>query len=319
MMTEEKKYLQPGTIQEALSMIDGMGDDFRFLAGGTDVMVNRFHGNETSSCLVDLSRITELKQVKTEDGYLSIGAGVRLDDLHHHEMIKEEFPALIEAAHAVGSPMIRKSATIGGNILCENRCIFYNQSEWWRDAVGFCLKCEGNICIATGSKKHCYSEFVSDTAPVLISMGALIEITDNEGQFKLRLEDIYTGEGVHPRNLSRQSIVCSVQLPLHRGFRVVFNKLRQRESMDFTSLTTAVSIDETGNLRIVLGGVDPKPVVVDGNRKSDREELIRLALKGARAIDNEMLSRNYRREMIRVFLYRSFQSLFGAPAKPAAD
>jgi 4-hydroxybenzoyl-CoA reductase subunit beta len=309
-MIAEKKYLQPGSIQEALAMTDGLGNDFRFLAGGTDVMVNRFQENETSSCLIDLSGINELKQVTKVGDFLSVGSGVRLNDLKNHPVIKEEFPVLIEAANAVGSPTIRKTATIGGNILCENRCIFYNQSAWWRDAVGFCLKCEGNICIATGSKKHCYSEFVSDTAPALISMDAIVEIIDKEGERKIKLEDIYTGEGVHPRNLEKNSIIKSILLPLNQHFRSLFNKLRQRESMDFTSLTTVVSANKHGKLKIVLGGVDPRPVVVEGTRESEREELIKQALKKSRAIDNEMFSRNYRREMIRVFLSKSFEEIF---------
>jgi 4-hydroxybenzoyl-CoA reductase subunit beta len=308
-MIAEKKYLQPNSIKEALAMIHGLENDFRFIAGGTDVMVNRFHGNENSSCLVDLSRINELKQVKKEGDYLSIGSLVGLSDFKNYREIKDEFPVLIEAANAVGSPTIRRSATIGGNILCENRCIFYNQSEWWRDAVGFCLKCEGNICIATGSKKHCYSEFVSDTAPALISMDALIEIIDKDGERKIRLEDIYTGEGVNPRNLDKTSIIKSILLPLNQNFLSVFNKLRQRESMDFTSLTTVVSSNKNGKVKIVLGGVDPKPVIVGGTNKSDREELIKQALKRSRAIDNEMFSRNYRREMIRVFLERSLSKI----------
>jgi 4-hydroxybenzoyl-CoA reductase subunit beta len=309
-MIAEKKYLQPHSIREALAMIDGLEKDFRFLAGGTDVLVNRFQGNETSSCLVDLSSINELKQVKRAGDYLSIGSLVKLNDLKNHREITDEFPVLIEAANAVGSPLIRKSATIGGNILCENRCIFYNQSEWWRDAVGFCLKCEGNICIATGSKKHCYSEFVSDTAPALISMDAFIEIIDKEGERRIKLEDIYTGEGVHPRNLDKNTIIKSILLPLDQHFHSVFNKLRQRESMDFTSLTTVVTIHKNGKLKIVLGAVDPRPVVVEGTSESDRKELIKLALKRSRAIDNEMFSRNYRREMIRVFLGRSFEEIY---------
>lgn len=308
-MTSSKKYLQPKSIHEALAAAICSENDFRFLAGGTDVMVNRFQGNETSSCLIDLSGISELKEVKKIGDYLSIGSLIGLSELKNYNEIKDEFPVLLVAADAVGSPLIRKSATIGGNILCENRCIFYNQSEWWRDAVGFCLKCEGNICIATGSKKHCYSEFVSDTAPALISMDALIEIIDKDGERKIKLEDIYTGEGVHPRNLHRACIIKSILLPLNMNFRSGFHKLRQRESMDFSSLTTAVSLNKNGKVKIVLGAVDPKPVVVEGTNKSDIEELINQVLKRSRAIDNEMFSRNYRRKMIGVFLRRSFEEI----------
>ncbi len=309
-MTVHKTYLQPASVHEAINMAVHAENDFRFLAGGTDVMVNRFQGNETSSCLIDLSGIHALKEVKKDGDYLMIGSLVALHDLQNHIEIANEFPVVIEAAHAVGSPLIRRTATVGGNILCENRCIFYNQSDWWRNAVGFCLKCEGNICIATGSIKHCYSEFVSDMAPALISLDALVEISDPEGVRRIKLEDIYTGDGVRPRNLDRNAVITSIGLPLHQEFHSVFNKLRQRESMDFTSLTTVVSLNKNGKVKIVLGGVDPKPVIVGGSRNSDIEVLVTQALKRSKAIDNEIFSRNYRRAMIRVFLERSFEKLF---------
>lgn len=308
-MAENKKYLKPVSVHEAVTMATEAGNDFRYLAGATDVMVNRRQGNEESFCLIDLCGIDELKQVAVKDNFLSIGSLVRLDDLKKHRAIIKEFPVLIEAADTVGSPLIRKSATLGGNILCENRCIYYNQSEWWRDAVGYCLKCEGHICIATGSKKLCYSEFVSDTAPALISMDAQIEVAGHNGEYILKLEDIYTGDGVCPRNLEKSAVIKSILLPLQREFRSSFHKLRQRQSLDFTSLTVAVSMDKNQKLKAVLGGVDPKPVVVEGNSNSKVEEIIKLALRSSRAIDNELFSRNYRRSMISVFLKRSFQQL----------
>jgi 4-hydroxybenzoyl-CoA reductase subunit beta len=308
-MMAEKNYLQPKSIHDACALAAAYEGDFRFLAGGTDLMVNRFQENETSSCLIDLNDINELKQISIKDNCLSIGALTALDELKNHTVIIKEFPVLIEAAHAVGSPVVRKSATLGGNILCENRCIFYNQSKWWRDAVGNCLKCDGTICIATGSKKHCYSEFVSDTAVALISMNAMIEVIDREGHRTMMLENIYTGDGVQPVNLNRTTLVTSILLPLTEQFHSVFNKLRRRESMDFTSLTTAVTINKSGELNTVLGGVDPKPILIKGNRESNREELINQAIKKSRAIDNEMFSRKYRRQMIRVFLQNSYQQL----------
>src|ERR1035438_3445590 len=110
--------------------------------------------------------------------------------------------------------LIVKDATIGGNVLCENRCIFYNQSEWWREAVGYCLKCDGDICIATGGRKACFSKFVSDTAPVLICYDAQIEVLDVNGLQLFKLEDIYTGDGIESRCLGDTALITSILLPL---------------------------------------------------------------------------------------------------------
>src|ERR1039457_5912733 len=207
MIVAEKIYLKPKTVEEAIRFAKKHENNFRYLAGGTDVIVNKFQGNEEADCLIDISGIDELKNVVKEKDCLKIGSLVRLDDLKNHSEIKNLFPALFEAAHSVASPMLRKTATIGGNILCENRCIFYNQSEWWREAVGYCLKCDGDICIATGGTKACFSKFVSDTAPVLICYDAQINVADHKGIQANKLEDIYTGDGLKPRNLSETSII----------------------------------------------------------------------------------------------------------------
>ena len=306
-MVIEKTYLIPTTVVEALEMAKANIGSFKYLAGGTDVMVNRFQGNETSPCLIDISKLEDLKGIRKENGYLRIGALEPLEDLKHVQEIKEEFPMLIEAALSVGAPLLRKTATIGGNVLCENRCLYYNQSEWWREAVGYCLKCEGDICIATQGKKACFSELVSDTAPALIAMDAEIELVDVDGSKRIPLEEIYTGDGVKPRNISPTAILTAIFLPLNRKFKGQFNKLRERQSLEFTSLTSVITTDANGRIKIALSGVDPKPVVVIGKQGDDPEVLIKLAIKGARAIDNDMYSRKYRRELIGVYLRRGLK------------
>lgn len=308
-MIAEKKYILATTVQEAIEQAIANKGNFKFLAGGTDVMVNKFQGNETSGCLIDITKIEALKGITKQGNFLRIGALEILEELKFNADLKAEFPMLIEAALAVGSPLIRKTATIGGNVLCENRCLYYNQSEWWRESVGYCLKCSGDICIATQGKNACFSELVSDTAPALIAMDAEIEFIDENGTSRKKLEEIYSGDGVKPRNLSETTIVTALYLPLNRSFKTVFFKLRERESLEFTSLTTAVAIDKNNKLKIALAGVDPKPVVVEGNVNDDKEELIKKAVKSARAVDNDMYSRKYRREMISVYLKRSFERL----------
>ncbi len=308
-MITERIYHKAKTVQEALNLASQFRDDFCFVAGGTDIMVNKFQGNESAACLIDLTGIEELKSVKQEDDYLKIGSLVRLADLKKHAEINKEFPILIEAAHSVASPVIRRTATLGGNILCENRCVFYNQSEWWREAVGYCLKCDGDICIATGGAKNCFSKFASDTAIALISMDASIEIASADSISIIKLTDIYTGDGINPRRLDKNIIIKHILLPLHRQFRCSYKKLRQRESMDFSSLTSCVSIDKNGNIKIALGAVDPKPILVEGSINDDKNLLIQQAFKKARVIDNDVFSRKYRREMIKVLLGRSFEEI----------
>jgi 4-hydroxybenzoyl-CoA reductase subunit beta len=308
-MMPEKIYIKPSTVKEAINAAHEQCEDFCYVAGGTDVFVNKFQGNNNSTGFIDLSGIAELKTVSIEGESIKVGSLVRLDELKSHSLLVRHFPALIMAAREVASPTLRKSATIGGNILCENRCSFYNQSEWWREAAGYCLKCNGDVCIATGGRKACFSKFVSDTAPVLISAGAKLELCDIDGTTFADLESIYTGDGVNPRNLPETTVVKNIILPLNHKYRIVFKKLRPREAIDFTSLTVAVSLTEMGDIRIVVGGVDPKPVVVDGQVNGNLEDYIKAAMSKARVIDNDYYSRKYRREMMRLFLRQSFEEL----------
>lgn len=307
-MSEQNLYIKPVSVQNAIACAHSHAHDFRYIAGGTDVLVNKFQGNQNTNCLIDLSDLHELKNISVDGSWLKIGSLVTLEELSKDPFIGSHFTALTIAAKSVASPVLRKTATLGGNLLCENRCIFYNQSEWWREAAGYCLKCNGDICIATGGKKNCFSKFVSDTAPVLISLNARLEISDGNGTIEMPLEDIYSGNGINPRKLSPTAIICAIKLPLTQSYLCAFRKLRPRESVDFTSLTTAVSICNN-NIRIVLGGVDPMPVIITGSTNDDRAELIRQAAKKPRAINNDYYSRLYRKEMITVFLERSFKEL----------
>ncbi len=305
----ENTYIQAKTVEEALQAATQHKHNARYLAGGTDVMVNKFQGNLNETCLIDITGISEMHQVEEKNGFLSIGSLITLAQLHSFPAIKQHFPALLQAADFVAAPVIRKTATLGGNLLVDNRCIFYNQSEWWREAVGFCLKCDGDICIATGGKKNCFSKFVSDTAVALIAMQAQLEIASENETLRMPLENLYSGDGVTPHNFNTANLIKSVLLPTGKEFRAVVKKLRQRESLEFSSLTTCVSINNAGEIYMVLGGVDPKPVVVKGDKNSMVDELIKTAVKKARLVDNDVYARNYRKEMISVFLQRSCQEL----------
>lgn len=308
----EQCYLRPGSVEEALAAAVKYPSGFRYIAGGTDLLINKFQGNaQEIQCLIDLTGIRELSSVQSGGGFLKIGALVKLNELKNYPEIREQFPGLLVAAESVASPVIRRTATIGGNLLCENRCVFYNQSEWWRESVGYCLKCDGDVCIATGGKKACFSKLVSDMAPALIALGAKLEIASGKKKKAeiLPLEKIYTSDGISPFQLNSPAIIKYILIPCGKQIKLVFKKLRQRDSLDFSSLTTCVSLDGNGAIKIVLGSVDPGPVITEGTVSDNRADLIRKAIKKARIVDNDVFSRKYRREMIKVFLRRSFDEL----------
>jgi 4-hydroxybenzoyl-CoA reductase subunit beta len=307
-MGSSKTYLKASSISHAISLAKETKGSFRYLAGGTDLIVNILQGNDDSALIIDISGIDELKEIAVTETHLVIGSLVCLDDLKN-EIISHHFPIIAQAAHSVASPTIRKTATLGGNLLCENRCSFYNQSEWWREAAGGCLKSHGNICLASGGSRNCFSKFVSDMAVALISLQASMEWVDENGSSTVSLESIYSGDGVNPRRLSKTAIIKSIFIPLDGDTWSVYKKLRKRETLDFTSLTMAISINKAGRIRIVLGGVHAKPVIAEGRKGDDMEKLISQAVSSTRVIDNDTYSRAYRREMIGVFLNRGLNEL----------
>ncbi|MFZ4590175.1 MAG: FAD binding domain-containing protein [Ignavibacteria bacterium] len=304
-----KIYLKPSSLKEAYNYACDYKKSFRYVAGGTDVFANRFQGNDNSECFIDLSGIEELKGFENKKDYFRIGALNTLTEVIGNKHINKEYNVLIDAAKMVASPLIRYRATLGGNLLCENRCYYYNQSDWWRDSAGYCLKCEGSICIATGSKKACYSEFVSDTAPALISLNAEVVIYESGEIKKYKLEDIYSSEGVNPKKIKPSDILIAVWIPSGMEFKSVYRKLRQRKSLEFTSLSSAVTINKNNVLKISLSGVDSGPVTYEGNTQSSSEEIIKFFLKISRAVENDMYSREYRREMIKVYISKSLKEL----------
>jgi 4-hydroxybenzoyl-CoA reductase subunit beta len=303
----KNKYVKAASIQEAIDFIHQKGVSL-FVAGGTDVYVNKQQGTVSADTYIDISGIEELKEIKQEGNILSIGTMVSLENLIKNELIQACFSALQEAASAVATPVIRKTATLGGNILCENRCSFYNQSDWWREAVGYCLKCSGDICIATGGKKNCFSKFVSDTAPVLLACKASVVVIDNQGEREMPLEQLYSGDGINHLTISESTLLKTIKIPIDKSLKVVFKKLRPRKTLDFTSLTTAVSVNQAGNIRIVVGGVDPKPILIEGDRSS-LSELVTMAVKKPRVVENDYYSRKYRKEMIGVYVEDSLKEL----------
>lgn len=303
-----ERYLKPYSVDEAICFAINSKNSFTYLAGCTDIMPLKFEGNNNKKHLIDLFLISELRNIKVGKDHISIGATVTLTELIRCKDIVSNFPVLHEAARVIASPVIRSSATIGGNILCENRCKFYNQSEFWRSAIGYCLKCDGEICITTGGTKACFSVFVSDLAPALICLDAQVEYYDRKGVHKTALESIYTGDGIKPCNLPLEAIVTKINIPLKKR-ETFFRKLRPRKSVDFTNLTVAMSLDGNGKLKISLSGVASKPLTFSFDKLPDPGTLTKNISKKCKIVENLYYSRLYRKKMLNVYLKDGFEKL----------
>src|SRR5713226_2713669 len=166
-------YIQPRSLKQATKALADLGSDAMLVAGGTDVYPKMKRGQFTPRHLISLRSLRELKGIRQNPEGIWIGAGESLTKVSNHRMISKYFPALAHAAESVSTPQLRNMGTIGGNVFVDTRCNYYDQTFFWRQAAGFCIKKDGDICLVAPKSKFCLAVFSSDTAPVLCSLGAV--------------------------------------------------------------------------------------------------------------------------------------------------
>ena len=109
-------YIRPQDLGEALDFIKEHGPDTTILAGGTDVMIDMRAGTLQSKYLLDISRLSALREIKIRDTELTIGAAVTISEINTSETIGSHAPALQKATHRFAGRQVRNIATIGGNV-----------------------------------------------------------------------------------------------------------------------------------------------------------------------------------------------------------
>ena len=292
----------PSSTEEALSIAGKIYNNYTFFAGGTDIQIYRKQQLDTNEHIIDLSGIDELNSITIREGNLHLGAMTTLDEIISSSEIQTHYPLIAEAAKSVATPVLRKTATIGGNLLVKNRCSFYNQSQDWRNGVGSCLRDVGDICQVTGGKNDCYSRNVSDTAAALIALDAEITIMTLDGVTQKPLKDIYLPCGIKFHNLEEHSILTKISVPIEPKIWW-YKKLRLRKTLDFTSLSIAATVDINKLARVCLNGVSMSPILIEENFDTlSLESLIKLARKNCKTVDNDLMPLKYRREMIDVYI-----------------
>ncbi|MEE8445744.1 MAG: FAD binding domain-containing protein, partial [Alphaproteobacteria bacterium] len=224
---------RPTGIEEAVRL-RASTEAARYLAGGTDMIVNVRRGIEQPKALIDLGAIAELKNIRDEAGALVIGAGVTLDAIAGDARIARDFRAVVEAAAAVAGPTHQKYGTLGGNLCLDTRCLFYNQSEWWRKSNDYCLKERGTVChVAPGGKK-CFATFSGDVAPSMLVHRAEAEIVGPGGRRRIPLCDMYRDDGMDHLALAPGELLVAVHLPKSQaGAPSTYEKARVRGAIDF--------------------------------------------------------------------------------------
>jgi 4-hydroxybenzoyl-CoA reductase subunit beta len=237
------------------------------LGGGTDLLPNLRRGLGEPSTLVDLSAVGELAGVALlSDGSLRIGAGTSLEAIAEHAAIRAGWPVVASAAALVAGPTHRVAATLGGNLCQDTRCVFYNQSEWWRSGNGYCLKHKGDKCHVVVKSDRCYATYHGDVAPALMVLDAEVEIQGPAGQRRLPLRQLFQEDGAKRLTLAPGEILTALRVPPAGGWRADYVKVRIRDAIDFPLAGIAVALKREGDriagLRLAITGTNSAPLMV---------------------------------------------------------
>ena len=297
-----------------------------FIAGGTDLVPNLKRRQFDVSTLISLNGFRDAKSIESDgDHGLTIGAGMTLDELARHPALTGPYRALAQACAAVSTPQVRYMGTLGGNLLVDPRCNYYNQTYAWRKAVGFCLKKDGDICLVARSSPRCWAVSSSDSAPVAVALDAEVTLHGVEGSRRLAAAALYNDDGIEYTTKRPDEVITSLHLPASDGkFTSAYWKLRRRPSFDFPILGVAIGLAwEDGRVRTArgaLGAVGSHPVDITayleplrGQHPDDDliAQVAEAADKPARPLDNTDLNHYWRKRMTRVYIERALREACG--------
>jgi 4-hydroxybenzoyl-CoA reductase subunit beta len=322
------EYRIPQTMAEALKIMADAGAGGQFVAGGTDLYPNMKRRQQTPKTVISVMRLKELNEINGAGSTgLRIGASVTLTDVCEDPVINRDYPVVAQAARTISTPILRNMGTIGGNLLLDTRCNYYDQNFEWRKGINFCLKKDGDVCwVAPGSLK-CWAVQSSDLVPVMVAIGAKLRFASSEGERTVDASALYNDDGIQYLHKRPEELLVSIELPPTNGWSASYQKLRRRGAFDFPVLGVAAYVKYAGGTnndrliseaRLILGGIAPSPVEIKeaanllvGNKL--QEDQIQAAAEAAyvkaRPLDNTDFVYQWRKQMARQYTIRALRDV----------
>jgi 4-hydroxybenzoyl-CoA reductase subunit beta len=270
------EVLNAASVEEAVEFVHSFDGEARYIAGGTDLNPNMKHRLFTPEMVVNLGGIDELRGISiTNNGSMRIGAMTTLTGVTESGDVGANYPALAQAAGLVSGPQLRNMGTLGGNVMLDTRCQWYNQTHFWRKSLGFCMKKDGTKCHVVEGGSKCVAAASNDTAPVLITLGAELEFasmssgllssggsnaadatggknsnpsSSNIKRRRIPIAELYKADGIWNKNIAPTELLVAIHIPApSAGHRSTYLKLRDRGSIDFPLFGIAVRLDVDDN------------------------------------------------------------------------
>lgn len=228
------KYHKPDSFAEAAAIAAGAEGVTRFLAGGTDVLVQMRSEIVTPDDLIDVKNISGVKDItRNADGSWTLGVAVAGAEMSEHPELGKEWPGLVEATDLIGSTQVQGRATLVGNL------------------------CNGSPA--------------ADSVPAQVAAGVTMTVTGPEGDRTMAVEDIPAGPG--KTNLAKGEVISAVHIPA-RGDNAGDAYLRfiPRTEMDIAVVGCGISLRVDGDTiteaRVALGAVAPTVLLVEDCAKA---------------------------------------------------
>ncbi len=323
------EYHAPRKVAEAVRFMADAGPEGQFVAGGTDLYPNMKRRQQTPQVVIGLNRISALKKI-TGDPHttgLSVGAAVTLTQIIESKTLQRYYPVVVQAARLISTPILQNMGTLGGNLLLDTRCNYYDQNYEWRKGIHFCLKKDGDTCWVAPGSKICWAVQSADEVPVMIAIGAQVKLVSSQGERVIPVAELYTSfDGIHYLTKRHDELLTEILLPPANGWRASYTKVRRRGAFDFPVLgvSACVWFDEdhetVREAKLLLGAIAPHAMeAIEAQKcligRPLDESAIHAAAEAAYAVakplDNTDFLMYWRKQMVRPTVEQALNELRG--------
>ena len=279
------QYHSPSSFNEAVAISNSSSGLVKYLAGGTDVLVQLKIGTKSPDHLIDIKNIPGVREISLrDDGGYTIGAAVSGAQLTEHKELSKKWPGLVEGMELVGSAQIQSRATLVGNL------------------------CNGSPA--------------ADSVPGMIAAGASVSILNSSGTKDVLVEDIPSGPG--STSLENGELITAINLPKRNDYEGdAYLRFIPRTEMDIAVVGCAVNLSlENGvitAIKVVLGAVGPKVILAHSaadclvGTKLDGSSLSRFSAECsliAKPISDKRGSEEFRKDIIGVIAQRAAKKAY---------